>query len=89
MKRLRFQSFPGVHQARHLLQRLAPAVLGVVAIGATAFASADDYSDQWGPAIGSALPVLEAYDQSGALRTLDNLAGDNGLLLFLNRSADW
>jgi hypothetical protein len=35
------------------------------------------------------LPVLEAPDQTGTVRTLDDLAGDHGLLLFLNRSADW
>jgi hypothetical protein len=52
-------------------------------------AIADDYSDQWGPEIGSDLPVLEAFDQAGTLRTLDNLSGAQGLLLFLNRSADW
>ena len=48
-----------------------------------------DYADEWGPDLGSALPVLEAYDQNGTLRALDNLTGDQGLLLFLNRSADW
>ena len=52
-------------------------------------AIADDYSDQWGPQIGSQLPVLEAYDQAGVLRNLDNLSGENGLLLILSRSADW
>lgn len=52
-------------------------------------ALADDYSDSWGPAIGSTLPMLEAPDQSGDMRTLDDLSGKRGLLLFLNRSADW
>lgn len=50
---------------------------------------ADDYAAQWGPEIGSQLPVLEAYDQAGKLRTLENLSGERGFLLFLNRSADW
>lgn len=50
---------------------------------------ASDYSDSWGPALGSTLPVLSAPDQTGAIRTLDDLAGEQGLLLFLNRSADW
>jgi hypothetical protein len=53
-----------------------------------AFANAE-YSDDWGPEAGSALPVLEAPDQNGQIRTLDNLSGNQGLLLFLNRSADW
>ena len=52
-------------------------------------ASASDYVDAWGPAVGKALPLLEAYDHAGQLRTLENLAGDRGLLLSLNRSADW
>jgi hypothetical protein len=50
---------------------------------------ADEYSDNWGPSVGSVLPTLSAPDQTGAVRTLDDLAGDNGLLLFMNRSADW
>ena len=51
--------------------------------------AADEYADSWGPEIGSALPLLAAPDQTGALRNLDNLAGERGLLLFLVRSADW
>lgn len=50
---------------------------------------ASEFSDSWGPAVGSTLPVLEAPDQTGTVRTLDDLAGEQGLLLFLNRSADW
>lgn len=52
-------------------------------------ALAAEYSDGWGPAVGSKLPVLEAYDQDGRLRTLENLTGERGLLLFMSRSADW
>ena len=52
-------------------------------------ARADDYATDWGPAIGSELPILEAPDQTGAVRTLADLAGKQGLLLFLVRSADW
>ncbi len=47
------------------------------------------YAADWGPAVGSALPGLEANDHTGAARNLENLAGKKGLLLFLNRSADW
>ena len=54
-----------------------------------AYAMADEYSEQWGPNVGEVLPVLEAYDQGGQLRTLENLVGERGLLLSLNRSADW
>ena len=48
-----------------------------------------DYRDDWGPDVGSVLPMLAANDHTGASRTLENLAGERGLLLFLNRSADW
>jgi hypothetical protein len=61
-------------------------------VGAALFAtmaSADDFSADWGPELGTQLTVLKAYDQAGTLRTLDNLAGEQGLVLFLNRSADW
>ncbi|MEM6710181.1 MAG: hypothetical protein AAF648_15485 [Pseudomonadota bacterium] len=47
------------------------------------------YADRWGPTVGTALPLLAANDHTGAARTLDDLAGKNGLLLYFNRSADW
>lgn len=49
----------------------------------------DEYTKQWGPPLGESVPVLEAYDHTGALRTLANLTGERGLLLSMNRSADW
>ena len=52
-------------------------------------ATADEYTDQWGPPLGETVPILEAHDHTGTLRTLDNLKGSKGLLLFMNRSADW
>lgn len=51
-------------------------------------ALADEFSESWGPDVGSVVS-LEAPDQTGTPRTLDDLAGEQGLLLFLNRSADW
>ena len=59
------------------------------ALFSTSAAWASEYSEGWGPAVGSQLPVLEAPDQTGTIRTLDDLSGEQGLLLFLNRSADW
>jgi hypothetical protein len=54
-------------------------------------AQADDagYSEQWGPATGTVLPMLSAQDQSGATRTVADLTGSSGMLLMLVRSADW
>lgn len=50
---------------------------------------AADYGSQWGPELGSKAPQIAAPDQSGAPRDLNSLAGGHGLLLFMNRSADW
>ncbi|MCZ6656936.1 MAG: hypothetical protein O7C67_06535 [Gammaproteobacteria bacterium] len=58
-------------------------------IGCSLPAYADDYSSQWGPALGSKAPDIAAPDQSGEARDLGSLAGERGLLLFMNRSADW
>ncbi len=63
------------------------AVLLLTAVAA-ATAQADDYAEAWGPAIGSTIE-LAAPDQTGAQRTVADLSGDKGLILFLNRSADW
>jgi hypothetical protein len=35
------------------------------------------------------LPLLAAQDQDGRPRALEDLTGQQGLLLFLYRSADW
>ncbi|MYE24253.1 MAG: hypothetical protein F4Y01_09955 [Gammaproteobacteria bacterium] len=50
---------------------------------------AADYQDDWGPAVGSAMPAIDAPDHTGAPRALADLTGEGGLLLFVNRSADW
>jgi hypothetical protein len=42
-----------------------------------------------GPAVGEAIPRLEARDQAGRLRTFDDLKGPNGLVIVFVRSADW
>lgn len=60
-----------------------------VAVLAGLPAAANDYSASWGPAVGAPVPVLNAADQGGAPRSLADLAGEQGLLLFLSRSADW
>ena len=42
-----------------------------------------------GPAIGAPLPALGLADQTGRPRAFDDLAGPEGLLLLVHRSADW
>ena len=68
-------------------------IVGVLSLGGLLLGSgsalASEYSESWGPAVGSTPPLLEAPDQTGAMRSLQDLAGEQGLLLFLNRSADW
>ncbi|MGR8947667.1 MAG: hypothetical protein ACU84Q_06440 [Gammaproteobacteria bacterium] len=51
--------------------------------------TAAHYTDRWGLPIGSSIPPLEAADQHGEVRNFESLKGKNGLLLFMNRSADW
>jgi hypothetical protein len=51
------------------------------------WATNDGYAT--GPDPGERIPEFTLPDQSGALRTLHNLAGPNGLLLVFHRSADW
>ena len=64
--------------------------LAAVAVAASAvFAGAMEYQDAWGPPIGSAMPSFRAPDHTDAWRDLADLSGENGLLLFAVRSADW
>lgn len=65
---------------------LTPVLLGL-ALAATA--QAPPSLLDVGPAVGDAIPGFEARDQSGRLRTFDDLKGPNGLMLVFVRSADW
>ena len=49
----------------------------------------DAYVEQWGPALGTSLPMLDALDQDGQRRRFTDLTGEHGLLLFFSRSTDW
>ncbi len=75
------------------MNRIGKRIIGTMALllGAltAAAASADEYAESWGPVLGSPMPLLSAPDQTGTARTLEDLSGDQGLLLFLSRSADW
>ncbi len=42
-----------------------------------------------GPEIGERIPDFEAYDQNGALVSLDDIMGPNGAMVVFHRSADW
>lgn len=67
--------------------------LALILICGCAWSSAtqaqDGYAAQWGPAVGTPLPMLDAPDQEGMRRRFADLSGEHGLLLFFNRSTDW
>lgn len=52
-------------------------------------AIATEYQQSWGPQKDAPLPILQAPNQLGTTQSFDDLKGKNGLLLFMNRSADW
>lgn len=58
-------------------------------LGVISNAGAEEYAKVWGPPIGTKIPLLEAPDQTTQLRRFADLKGKRGLLLFMNRSADW
>ncbi len=67
-------------------------ILGSAALAGgllAAVAGAAEYQANWGPAVGAPLPALSALDQRGVARDFASLGGKRGLLLFVNRSADW
>lgn len=45
----------------------------------------------WAPdlPVGTALPAINAQDQSGTVRTLQEITGEKGLVLVMSRSFDW
>ncbi len=49
-----------------------------------------DPSGALGPAVGESLPFeLSLPDSEGAMRSMDSLAGEDGLVIAFNRSLDW
>ena len=69
--------------------RIISAVIAMLFLTA-ATASAQDFPEDLGPEIGAQLPhALDLEDQSGAVRDLEGLSGENGLVLLFNRSLDW
>lgn len=61
-------------------------VLGVLV---ASVAMASDYSDGWGPSIGTQVPDGEFTSHLGETRTLADLVGEKGVLILFNRSANW
>jgi hypothetical protein len=53
------------------------------------FVEAQNDGYRTGPAVGEKVPQFNLPDQHGAMRSLANLTGPNGLLLVFSRSAGW
>ena len=71
-----------------------PAVITKLATTLLVFAVAQVSLAQeyvWAPdfPVGASIPAIEAQDQNGEVKTFDELKGEKGLLLLLNRSFDW
>lgn len=74
------------------MKQLACLSVLAAALALSAACAQDEYSeaDIPGPAPGENLPhALQASDQNGTLRKLDDLYGDNGVAIVFVRSADW
>ncbi|WP_430430899.1 peroxiredoxin family protein [Oceanicaulis sp.] len=54
-----------------------------------ALETAADAASRFGPSVGQAAPALNVMDASGAPRTLDSLMGEEGVVIYFNRSLDW
>lgn len=54
-----------------------------------ALEAAQTAADPFGPAVGSAAPAFEVVDASGAPRRVADLSGENGVVVYFNRSLDW
>ena len=54
-----------------------------------AFEAAEEAVVDLGPAVGASVPSVSLVDAAGERRDLANLTGENGLVLYFNRSLDW
>ncbi|MEX0963181.1 MAG: hypothetical protein WDZ52_03950 [Pseudohongiellaceae bacterium] len=64
-------------------------LLGLLLLGVSQFSLAQDFV--WAPdfPVGATVPEISAQDQDGNIQTFDDLKGEKGLLLMMNRSFDW
>ena len=72
---------------------LASALLVSSSMTAYAQDSAAEWSAetaaQFGPAVGTMAPAISATDADGAAQNFSSLSGENGLVVYFNRSLDW
>lgn len=74
-----------------LLRRTFLAGLTTTLLSLLFLASSQAQEFIWAPQlpVGSALPPLSAQDQTGTLRSLQDITGEKGLVLVMSRSFDW
>ena len=74
-----------------LIRRTFLAGLPAIALSLALLQSAQAQEFTWAPLlpVGSALPAISAQDQTGTLRTLQDISGEKGLVLVMSRSFDW
>ncbi|MEM7077465.1 MAG: hypothetical protein AAF513_02450 [Pseudomonadota bacterium] len=60
-----------------------------LSLAATHAVADDEYARQWAPPVGTPMPAFSAPDQNNQPQTFESISGEHGLLLILNRSADW
>ncbi len=66
------------------------AIVGSAATSAQpATEAAMDAASEFGPAVGETAPAFTVSDSTGASRSLEDLTGENGVVLYFNRSLDW
>lgn len=61
---------------------------GLLMVGVHATAQ-DEFSNSWGPEIGSQMPVFSLPDTANEDKSLHDVMGDKGALIFFNRSTVW
>ena len=72
-----------------IVQKMGAGGAEITAAAWLEFTKAQNDGYQTGPAIGEKVPDFSLPDQNGAMRSLRDLAGPNGLLLVFSRSAGW
>jgi peroxiredoxin len=56
---------------------------------AQALAAASETAETLGPPVGSPMPDFRLADAEGGMQTLADIAGENGTVIYFNRSLDW
>jgi peroxiredoxin len=71
------------------LLALAPAAAQSPDGAQSSVEAAMEAAADFGPAVGQTAPDFTVRDATGASRSLADLSGENGLVLYFNRSLDW